>query len=288
MRSRVTHWFVGLAILTISGIWYTITAGTLFPALELLSGSMALLGILAIIIHPRTGAVDRKLFSCRLLVTLAGASLLIGGVYAAVDTDLWLLPMVFAVSGGFMLYASLFKISWTEITTRLTAFRKGDETVQVIVPDDQRYWGYFVVSGTFILVVSSVWHGLFPPENLGSSVIFTSMFLFGLLLMFGSPLSGSVEQTLLVYKGLFAVAGLGLLFGGVYPLVTEGSILSGVVAPVGFFLLYFGFGKISWEFMREVVEEYRTVEHPSTLGAEGILERVQERWDDESTEKHTS
>ena len=194
-----------------------------------------------------------------------------------------ILPGVLSLVGGFVVYFATIKVPWEDVADQLEALRSDNEAVEVIVPDETRYWGYFVTAGLLVVLITGFWYGVFSPRGASEISLFGASFLFGLLLMFGSPLSGSVERTLLVYKGLFAVAGLGLLFGGVYPLVTEGSFLSGAVALAGLFLLYFGFGKISWEFMREVVEEYRALEHPSTLGAEQITERVQERWDENDT-----
>ena len=194
-----------------------------------------------------------------------------------------ILPGILSLFGGVVIYFATIKVPWADVADQLEAFRADNEAVEVIVPDETRYWGYTVTTGLLVLLITGFWYGIFPPRNIGVLLLFGASFLFGLLLMFGSPLSGTVERTLLVYKGLFAVAGVGLLFGGAYPLVTEGSLLSGVVALAGLFLLYFGFGKISWEFMHEVVEEYRAVEHPSTLGIERITERVQERWDETDT-----
>ena len=241
---------------------------------------MALLGVLLAVAHPRGGSIKRKLLLSRLILVLSGGGLLISGF--ALTTESLTLSLSIAAFGGVSLYAALFKIPWEAVEGGLEEYRSTGETV--IVPDNTRYWCYYVYAGIFFLLISSLLHTLFPPKNPSDLVLLISTFLFSILLMFGSPLSGSIERTLLVYKALFAVAGLGFLIDGAYSFVVEGSLLSGLFALLGLFLLYHAFVRMSWTFMREVVEEYRSVEHPSTLGIERITERVQERRDEEANE----
>ena len=193
-------------------------------------------------------------------------------------TEFWLLPTVFIIYGIILLYTSGFRAPWDDLYTNLRQFRDSEQEDVVIIPDEFRYWIFYVIFGVFILLVGGIWTLLMPPQTPDDFVLTVAMFLFSILLMFGSPLSGSVERTLLVYKTLFAVAGFGFLIDGAYSFVVEGPLLSGLFALLGLFLLYHAFVRMSWEFMREVVEEYRAVEHPSTLGIERITERVQERW----------
>ena len=278
MQSKTRHWIGGLFIVLLSVSIYVLLVDTFSLLPEFLAVSGALLGVLLAVLHPRRGSVKRKMLVSRIILVLAGIGFLFSGIISALIPNLWTLSMVLGVFGAALLYAGLFKIPWATVTERLITYRTGKTTV--IVPDKTRYWTYYVFAGVLFLSMSNLTYLLFPPGTPSEFVLTVSMFLFSILLMFGSPLSGSVERTLLVYKALFAVAGLGFLIDGTYSFVAEGSLLSGLFGLLGLFLLYHAFVRMSWEFVREVVEEYRSVEHPSTLGIERITERVQKRWDE--------